>query len=1042
MHLLSISRVWKAAFISMVALILSWPLSAQNLKVGGVVKDNAGETLAGAIVVVQGKAEGGVKNTVTTDIDGKFSLECDKNDYLVVHYLGYQSLTEKVNGRAKVELVLLPDAAQSLEESVVIGYGSVKKADLTGSVTNVKMNDIKDVPVSSIDQALQGRIAGADFMSTSGEPGATTSIRIRGTRSITASNEPLYVVDGVMDAITDLNDLNSADIETVTVLKDASSTAIYGSKGSNGVIIVTTKSGSDSHSLKPNITLKTEAGFSMLPSKLDIMTGPEFALYRTDYYAYSTNQPEWADISMNTPVSQTIYKDPINYAKGTDWIGEITRVAPYQNYLLSASGNNDNKTKYYASLGFNDNQGIIKKSGQWRLTGSFSIEHQMFKWLRLGYKMNYTYRHNDENLTSIGGTTWYSSAMYLSPMLRPNDVENPLYYGSQRYNSPTALLEQNTYFTKRLMNTNTGFAEIKFNKYLKFRSQNTYYVFQRDRYRYYPSTLPKKTEGQGGDAYRESLNEIKLTTENTLTFDRTWSKTHHVDAVAGFTGYHYRVNSFSLSGSGYLNDSVLWNNMNAVVDKETYSASTNTTQINKLSGYARLNYNYKSRYYITMTGRADGSSNFAANKKWGFFPSGALKWNVAKEPWMRQFRWIEDLSLRASYGVTGNDAISAYRSLEALTSTTSGYLFNGSQPVAYYPSRLESPDLTWEKTGLGNIALDASFFRGRLSTTLELYSAVTNDLLLDVQVADQTGFSSRKTNIGRTTNKGIEFSLETRNIVKKNFSWDTSFTISHNDQMVEDIGTEDFVKVYGSPGNNSYMMYGYVKGYPLNSLWGFKYQGVWHNQEEIDRNKVTHTYASQTIALTTALGAPKYLDMDHNGTLSQNDLQYLGNADPYLYGGLQNNFRYKNFTLGVFFAYSLGGKIYNFAELYMSGSTFTNQYRYMLDAWHPVRNPNSNYARSGIVSDVHVPSSFQVHDASYLRFKTLTAGYTFRLDPKKYFIKDIRLSMAAENVYLWKSYNGFDPDVSTESDGNLIRRMDLGAYPKPRTVIFSVQVRY
>ena len=388
-----------------------------------------------------------------------------------------------------------------------------------------------------------------------------------------------------------------------------------------------------------------------------------------------------------------------------------------------------------------------------------------------------------------------------------------------------------------------------------------------------------------------------------------------------------------------------------------------------------------------MTGRYDGASNFAANNKWAFFPSAALKWNISNENFLKDCNWIDDLSLRLSAGLTGNDAISTYRSLATLSSTTGGYLFDGSQPVAFYRSRLDSPDLTWEKTTAYNVAIDWSMFKGRLNITAEAYKSKTTDLLMSLAVAAQTGYTSRWTNIGSTSNKGIELSVESHNIVRPKFHWSTTLTLSHNEQKVDDIGSEDFISAYNSPGNNPYMMYGYVKGYPLNSLWGFKYGGTWKSAEEREENAVTKTYVSPA----NTDGGPRYYDTNHDGVLSREDLIYQGNADPYLYGGLQNTFYIHGFKLGVYFAYSLGGKIYNYSEIYMAGSQFANQYRYMLNAWHPVRNPNSDIPRAGAKSDAALPSDFMIHDASYLRLKNITLSYTFDLKKKCSWMKDLSL---------------------------------------------------
>lgn len=794
----------------------------QPQAVHGIIFDSEGNPLVGATVVVAGGVQG-----TTTDTKGKFTLKVKPSDSLTFSYLGYTSQTTKVGSRTKFNIRLEKDASTDIEEVVVIGYGQVAKKDLTGSVSTVKMNDIKDLPTLSVDNALQGRIAGADFMSTTGEPGATTTIRIRGTRSINASNEPLIVVDGVMDAIHDLNDINSDDIASISVLKDASSTAIYGSRGANGVILITTKRGLGTTG-KPNITFKTDIGFSQLPRHLDIMNAAEFAQYRNDYASFGSdaNHP---DIGADTPLSGSVYPDPLSLGEGTDWIKEITRTAIYSNYALSLSGTNE-KASYYSSFSYNDTQGIIDDSGQKRFTGRINLERQLFKWLKVGYTGSYTWRLNDQNKATIGGTNWWSGAQYLSPLLKPTDTYNPLYYNGQKINTPRALIDQNTHYLERHSSNHNFSLKLEPIKNFTINSTFSYYLYQRHTYRYYPGTLPMKSENEGGEAYRADWDENSFSWETTAGY-KFEKNGHALDVLGGFSAYRFVSHDFNLSGKGYMDDAIMWNNMNAVLDKETYSAGTAYSKKTKMSVYARLNYNWKSRYYLTVTGRYDGASNFAANNKWAFFPSAAVKWNLANENFLKDCDWIDDLSIRVSAGLTGNDAISTYRSLAVLSSTTGGYLFDGSQPVAFYRSRLDSPDLTWEKTAAYNVAIDWSMFKGRLNITAEAYKSKTTDLLMSLAVAAQTGYTSRWTNIGSTSNKGIELSIESQNIVRPNFHWTTTLTMSHNDQMVDDIGSEDFISAYDSPGNNSYMMYGYVKGYPLNSLWGFKYGGTWKNAD-------------------------------------------------------------------------------------------------------------------------------------------------------------------------------------------------------------------
>lgn len=1009
-------------------------VSAQTRKITGQVVDEMGIPLIGSVVASQDGKSG-----TMTDEKGAFSLNVRSNDQTVsVSFLGYLTQNVDILGKSDIKIQLLPDPNNSLNEVVVIGYGEVKKADLTGSVGSVKMSDVKEAPGLSVDQALQGRIAGVDIMSTTGEPGAATSIRIRGTRSITASNEPLIVVDGVAGAVTDLNDINSEDIESISVLKDASSTAIYGSRGSNGVIMVTTKGG---FTTKPNITFKAQFGASQIARSLDLMNAEEFIRYRKSINAAGGHLAHG-----NLPAYDEKL-DPALYGVGTNWLDEISRVALYQNYNFSMSGK-ENKLHYYTALGYTDQQGVVKGSGMSRVTTRLNLAYKIFKWMTLSYRGSYTYQRQLPNRATIGGTNIYNGAIYLSPLISPEDNYNPIFENGMYINNPAKTIEMTENIQDRHTTFNTAIVEIMPVSGMVITSHNTYMLYGRKDYRFYPSYLPAKVEGEGAEAYRYEGDAYRFSSENTISYKKKLSRGHNLDALLGFTVSNESTNQISLNAKGLLVDGLKWNNMNGISSKENYAASSANTKVVRESLLARFNYNYKSKYYLTFTGRYDGSSNFADNHKWGFFPSGAFKWNMKQENFLRRVKDIDELSLRLSAGLTGNDAIPTYNSLEAYTSSTGGYLFDGTQSAAYYLNRIANPDLTWEKTFLANLGVDLSVLDGRLKFTAEAYTSYTKDLLLSVQVPQTTGFNSRFTNLGKTTNSGVELTIDSRNIDTKDFSWNTTFTISHNRQMVEDIGHENYVATLESWGNSKYMMYGYRKGYPLNSLWGFEYAGPWQNEEQLKQYyQESNTYVSSTLAdktddakVKTLLGLPKYVDQDQNGVLSEKDLVYLGNSDPILYGGLNNTFHWKNFKFTMYFIYSLGGSIYNWSEMFMGGGIVTNQYRYMLDAWHPVRNPDSWHPRPGKDYNL-MPSSRQVHDASYLRLKTLSVAYTLPFKRGNTF-KDMTFTLTGDNLALWTKYNGFDPDVSTNSSNSTLRRVDMGAYPKARMVVLSVQLRY
>ena len=1001
-----------------------------TVTITGVVLDENGQPLAGASVMAPGSRHGSMAGA-----DGRYSIQVPSAEAtLQFDFLGYETQTVVIGDRKVIDIKLVPDSSTTLNDVVVIGYGTAKKIDLTGSVSSVKMEEIIETPTTSVDQALQGKVAGLDVMSTSGEPGASTSIRLRGTRSIEASNEPLIVVDGVIDAVMDLSEINPEDIETINVLKDASSTAIYGSRGANGVVIITTRKGVTS---KPRITAKLGFGVSAIARRLDLMNTEELIRYRNDY----SYLDRWI---YNQNTSAIPSYDPSDYASNTDWMKEITRTAYTKTVNMSVSGKGQGTT-YFVSGSYNDTQGIVDGSGFQRFTGRMNVSKDFAKWITVSVKANYTYAHELPNKANIGGTNVYTGAVYLAPFIGPLDEVNPLYENGTRINTPRNAINQIEFYKNRQNSSISGEIALKPLPGLVIKSQNTYTPHHVHVFKYTPSTLPARYDGQGGLANRTEYSAIQLMSENTVTWNKKFAKSHTLEAMAGFSVSRKTVDQVIVAADGILDDSLKWNNLNAVSTKEGYTINSTRDEVTRESAYTRINYNYKSRYYFTFTARADGSSNFAANNKWGFFPSAALKWIISNEPFMKKARRVDNLAMRLSAGRTGNDAIAAYKSLGVYASSTSGAVFEGTQAAGFYPSRVANPDLTWEKTTLFNVGLDLSAFKERIALTLEGYYSYTTDLLLTLKTIQSTGFDSRYTNLGRTSNAGVELTLQTKNIVRRNFGWSTEFTFSHNAQMVQDIGHEEYVPVMQSSG---YMIYGYKKGYPLNALWGFQYEGVFHNLEEVEKNTITHSYVSQTTLSAdnpnyyVLLGRAKYADVNKDGNLSVDDLVYLGSADPVLYGGLQNTFHYKKLKLGVYLAYSLGGKIYNWSELTMSGGYYTNQYRYMTDSWHPVRNPDSNLPRAGI-GERHVPSSLQVHDASYLRLKTVNLSYTFDFTRSSVkWMKSLTLGVTGENLLLWTSYNGFDPDVSTESESSTIRRADIGAYPRARTVMFNLQLNF
>ncbi|MBE6197785.1 MAG: TonB-dependent receptor [Alistipes sp.] len=1018
-----INSVIYASFC-IVALLFAQTAMAQKARtITGQVFDNTGQPMIGATVVVVGKTGVGT----TTDMQGKYKIKATQDDQLSFSFLGYVEVTERVGNRTNINIVLQQENV-SINEVVVIGYGTQQKSDLTGAVTSVNMEDLASTASASVDEALQGRLAGVEIMTTDGEPGSAASIRVRGSRSITASNEPLIVVDGVMDAVSNFSDIDPSEIKNVTVLKDASSTAIYGSRGANGVILVTTH---EAKANKLNVTFKATFQLSELPRELDMMNAAEFAIYRNDYFTNSSGTYRLQARSSN----YLKYANPTAYGEGTDWIDVMTRRAFSHNYFLSLAGGSKS-TKVYFSMSYNDRQGIVINSGQQYLAGRLKIDHTVFKWLKLGINTQYSLRHNDKTNNAISGTST-TAVTNLNPMNTPTSSWNLLgdngTNGGSIYDSPYLKALNIINESDRTILTLTPYIELTLAKGLRFKTQFSFVHTNTQNFYYSPSTMPvAERYHYGGTATRSSNDNRNLLSENTLSYKKTFKKKHKLDVVAGFTAQNRRTNYVYANARGYLDDNVTAYNMGSLVDKRNLTETTTATELQRYSVLARANYSYGGRYHLTITGRGDASSNFAEGHKWAFFPAAAFKWTISNEKFMRGTKsWLSDLSLRLSAGRSGNDAVSTYVSQMVLTTNQSGWLFGEAREVAYYPTRIDNPNLTWEKTDSFNIGVDFSILNDRITMSLEGYMAYTKDLLYTMQNAAVTGFTTRYANIGNTENKGVEFTFTSRNISRRNFQWTTNLTVAHNSSKVTDIATAyGYVSTYSRGG---YMIYGYAEGYPANSLWGFQYEGVWHTQDEIEQNKQTKTY----VGYSKSRGYARYADINHDGVLNDKDRIYLGSADPIIYGGFNNTFKIiRNLSLGVYFTYSLGGRMYNIMEFTtMVGSATSNKDRRMLEAWHAGRNPFSNLP-GAYLSDSY-GSDLYIYDASYLRLQNINLSYRFDLRKKTRYLRDITLTASVNNVALLTKFTGYDPDAVSSG-----RRIDTGRYPKNRNYSLAIQIRY
>lgn len=1000
-------------------------LQSKDITITGKVTDDKSIALPGVSVKIKN-----TNSAVITNPNGDYTIKVpDENSTLVYSFLGFAT-QERTVAKNTVINISLKEQNQGLNEVVVVGYGEVNKRDLTGAVSSVSMNDIEKIPVPRVDQMLQGRIAGVDLVSTGGEPGAGTTVRIRGTRSINAENEPLYVIDGIIDA-GDLNDINPSDIESIQVLKDASSTAIYGSRGANGVILITTKKGSPG---KDIFRYNADMGYAELPRYLDMMNATEYAqLVNENYYAGNPN-------GTNPP-----YPNAEQLGEGTNWTKAVTRKAMYQNHTLSASGGNTG-LRYYFSGNYADQQGIIKASGFERYQGRLNLDKTFSPKLKGGIKINYSATATDNNKVDIGSNAgWYNSTLALPPVMGIYDAGgnfeswNPGWYAGGVVNSPVALVENVKNITYRKVLWNNMFLEYEIIKNLKIKSSFSNTFSNSNVNQYQPSTLPRREFlEQGGYAYKYTNRYNGILSETTLNYAKSWKNDHRLNLLGGWTVQKKTFESQTQNGSGYMLDELQENNMQGTTTSKTfvYSDLWNSTM---LSALGRINYDYKRKYYLTLTARADGASNFSANHKWAFFPSAAFKWSLLEENWMKSLKSVlSDASLRLSYGISGNQAIPPYGSLARLTASSNGYLLDGTIPVSYNPANIANDNLSWETSQQWNIGLDFKLANNKLSITLDAYNTITKNLLLNVQLPQQLGYTSRLVNLGETQNTGLEFLINSVNIQNlSGFKWNSYLTFSTNKNQVLDLGPMTRVTTEPNYSAPQYYMYAYEVGRPISGLYGVQYAGTWKSQQEI--NDLRGKYVS--IDSYYSPGRQRYIDANGDGVLSEADEIYLGQTDPKIYGGLGNTFTYKGFDLDIFVQYSWGAKMYNPLEFKQgTGYIGPNQFKYVVNRWNAVTNPNSDIPR--VNSQDFVANDRFVHDASYLRLATLRLGYNFNKKnmPVKA-LQNLSCYLTGSNLLLLTKYNGYDPDVSSNSSST-VRRKDDGAYPKNRTVALSVSLKF
>jgi TonB-linked SusC/RagA family outer membrane protein len=995
---------------------------AQNIEIKGTVKSaDEGLSLPGVNVVVKGTTTGTI-----TDINGNYKLTADGAAIIVFSYIGYKTEEVAIAGRTTIDLSLESDS-EGLEEVVVVGYGARKKSDVTGSVSSVKPSELNAYPVLDAMQAVQGRAAGVDIQSNNGgEPGAPISIKIRGNTSINASSAPLIVVDGFVGA----NMPQAGDVESMQILKDASATAIYGSQGANGVILVTTKKGKSG---QINVDFNATYSVQSTANKLDLLNADEFADYQNQIRINQNN---------TTPYTQG--------TANTDWQDEIYRMGSTQNYQLAFSGGSD-KINFYASGTYFNQEGILINSGYQRATFLTNIDAQVTDKLKLG--LNLTGGKSDKNgvatqsdgSVTVGGDDVVSLAMRFAP-------DKGIYNEDGTFTTNDAVGDQvdNPYAVATERDDDTEIENFRANAYLSYdiidglTFKSTFGLSTEDEFRgiYMPRTLTI-TAGGGLDGRAiMSLDKNKsLLSENYLTYKKEIVK-GDLTLMAGVSYQKTTDKGFYNEGTGTISDAFSYYGLytaTSLIQPTDADVYLNEKEIQ--SQFGRVNYDFDDKYLFTATVRRDGASNFAENHKYAIFPSAAFGWKVSNESFLKNVEAISNLKLRVSYGVTGNPSINPYQSLASLASIYASS--NGSTVPAITPNQPANPDLKWESSYQTNLGVDLGLLQDKINLAFDYYNIDTKDLILaDNSIPDYFGYYNPEilTNVGEINNEGFEISLFTRNITTTDFRWNTNFIFSKNKNTVVALVNDADYFGNGAPSYFSHdRSYVLREGEEVGLFWGYEYAGVYQGNALPE--------GTSTISGGVA-GDPLFVDLDESGDITEDDRTIIGNPNPDFTWGLTNEFQYKSFDLSIFFQGSHGGEIFNMTNVQLYNGDANTLKDYYENAW-TATNTNTDDPRVGNNSNREISSRF-VEDGSYIRLKNISLGYNLPLDiAGKLKLEKIRFSISAQNVLTWTKYSGLDPEVNyygadgdNNTSSNTVRGFDFGNYPTVRSVSFSLNLTF
>lgn len=980
--------------------------------ISGVVKDETGEPVIGANVVVKGTTNGTV-----TDMNGRYSLEVPEGGVLQISYIGYNTQEVKV-GSGDVVNVSLREDSEALDEVVVIGYGTVKKSDLTGAVGSVQMKDVSQVGITSADRALQGQIAGVQVNARTGQPGESMMIRVRGSNSLAGGNEPLYVIDGM--PVEKMNsDINPEDILSMEVLKDASSTAIYGSRGANGVVMITTKRGRTGDTV---LEYNGYVGVSSLRKKLDL-------LGKDDYIAMVN------EVSQNDGNGIAITPEQAAMLPNNDWQDLAYQTALTHSHQVSVSGGTD-KTKLYSSLNYMNQEGIIKGSDYNRFALRVNGDQKLARNLSLNASIAYSYgTQNTANSNADGWGAIAYTAMVMAPIQEIRDADGKYTnfsgtpWGGTNPVGMAELYKNKTVNSRLLANMSLIYEIIDG---LTFRVNAGAEVNAGSSDRYIPIGLSAGGK-LDGDASKSKSNYYTIINENILTYDKRFNKNHALNLMGGVTFQTYQYNDLGGSGTGFLRDVYETNNLGVASTPGTPSSGYSDYRMASFLG--RANYNLMERYLLTVTARYDGSSKFSKNHKFAFFPSAALAWRLSEENFMQDIDWLSNLKLRASIGQTGNQSISPYQTFARLG--TSGPIFGDGKDIGFGLSSMANDDLKWETTTQTDIGVDFGFFSNRLNIGFDYYWKQTRDLLYNATLPPSSGYSSMLRNLGRIDNKGFEISINTINM-KGKVNWTTNLNITSNRSIVKDLGSD----VYGNKIQRIDAPIGGGNWFPLFvgkapfQLYGYEIEGIYQTDEEARLNGEA----------TKKAGDYRYKDTDGKAGITTGDKTIIANTQPKFTFGLTNIINWNNFELSFLLIGSVGGDIVN--EFNKSITNIGGTWNIRKDVWEnhwTPENPNAKYARASVATKDYLafgdPSSVWVENGSYLRFKDIKLAYTL---PSQWFAgsrkPNISVYLSGQNLITITSYSHYDPEASWTSSA--VNGWDRGVYPSAKSFTLGLQVKF